>query len=559
MASSWIAKAVSRLLCSVYAASFCRQPSTAQFPALLDATLDDLRQGLDSGLFTSVDLVNAYVARIDEVNDDLHAVAEINPDAVSIAASLDQARAEGGPLLGPLHGIPVLLKDNIATNDKMNNTAGSFALVGARVGEDSTVADKLRRAGAVILGKATMAQWATCRGTNSSAGWSARGGQPIGAYYPNQDPLESSSGSGIASSIGLAWASLGTETLGSITMPCDVSNLVGIKPTLGLVSRHLVIPITEHQDVVGPMARTVKDAAHLLAAITGPDARDNYTSAIPFTKTPDYAAACVDSGLQGKRIGIPRHLFKDIPWPNTNYSISVFDSAVDVLRSGGAEIIDDMWLPVGDHVTRLLNLSSQVMGADFLVNLEEYFAKLTYNPYNITTVAELRNWTQGDPREGYPEHNTEVWDKELVRGVRNTDPLFWELYTERQYLAGPLGYAGALKNHSLDALVLPTRFVLGPAALLGTPVIAVPFGRHPDDTPIVKDDFGNLDVLAPNLPFGIGFAGAAFSEEKLISMAYAFEQRTKARTAIKPYIQPKTELGDIVQSREWRTNRLDLV
>ncbi|KAI8306198.1 putative amidase [Colletotrichum sp. SAR11_240] len=454
MASSWFAKAVSRLLCSVYAASFCREPPTYNFPPLLDATLDDLRQGLDSGLFTSVDLVNAYVARIGEVNDDLHAVAEINPDAVSIAASLDQARAQGGPLLGPLHGIPVLLKDNIATNDKMNNTAGSFALVGARVGEDSTVADKLRKAGAVILGKATMAQWATCR---------------------------------------------------------------------------------------------------------GPDPRDNYTSAIPFTKTPDYAAACVDSGLQGKRIGIPRHLFKDIPWPNTNYSISVFDSAVDVLRSGGAEIIDDIWLPVGDHVTRLLNLSSQVMGADFLVNLEEYFAKLTYNPYNITTVAELRNWTQGDPREGYPEHNTEVWDKELVRGVRNTDPLFWELYTERQYLAGPMGYAGALKNHSLDALVLPTRFVLGPAALLGTPVIAVPFGRHPDDTPIVKDDFGNLDVLAPNLPFGIGFAGAAFSEENLISMAYAFEQRTKARTAINPYIQPKTELGDIVQSRKWRTNRLDLV
>ncbi|KAF4884243.1 putative amidase [Colletotrichum fructicola] len=306
------------------------------------------------------------------------------------------------------------------------------------------------------------------------------------------------------------------------------------------------------------MARTVKDAAHLLAAITGPEFRDNYTSAIPFTETPDYAAACVDSGLQGKRIGIPRHLFKDTPWPNTNYSISVFDSAVDTLRSAGAEIVDDIWLPVGDHVTRLLNLSSQVMGADFLVNLEEYFAKLTYNPCNITTVAELRNWTQGDPREGYPEHNTEVWDRELVRGVRNTDPLFWELYTERQYLAGPLGYAGALKNHSLDALVLPTRYILAPAALLGTPVITVPFGRHPDDTPIVKDDLGNLDVLAPNLPFGIGFAGAAFSEEKLISIAYAFEQRTKARTAIKPYIRPKTELGDIVQSREWRASLQDL-
>ncbi|KAK1991994.1 amidase [Colletotrichum falcatum] len=550
MASSWFAKAVSRLLCSAYAASSCRRPLNADFPPLLDATLDDLRQGLDSGLFSSVDLVNAYVARIHEVNDDLRAIAEVNPDAVSIAASLDRARAQGEPLLGHLHGIPVLLKDNIATNDRMNNTAGSFALDGAKVGEDSNVADKLRRAGAVILGKTTMDQWASCRGTNSSAGWSARGGQAIGAFYPNQNPSGSSSGSGIASSIGLAWASLGTETMGSITLPCDVSNLVGIKPTLGLVSRHLVIPITEHQDVVGPMARTVRDAAHLLAAIAGPDPRDNYTSAVPFTETPNYAAACVESGLEGKRIGIPRHLFKDAPQPNTNYSISVFDSAVDTLRSAGADIVDDIRLPLVDHATRLLSLTEQITGADFLVNLEEYFAKLTHNPYNITTVAALRHWTQGDPREGYPEHNTDVWDGDLARGIRNTDPLFWELYTERRYLADQLGYGGALKNHSLDALVLPTRYVLGPAALLGTPVITVPFGRHPEDTPIVKDDLGNLDVLAPNLPFGIGFAGAAFSEENLIGMAYAFEQRTKARTAIKPYVQPKTELGDIVRSKQ---------
>ncbi|KAK1963006.1 amidase signature enzyme [Colletotrichum sublineola] len=418
MASFWYAKAVSRLLCSVYAASFCRRPSTASFPPLLDATLDDLRQGLDSSLFTSVDLVNAYVARINKVNNDLRAIAKINPDAVSIAASLDQARTQGEPHLGHLHGIPVLLKDNIATNDKMNNTAGSFALLGAKVGEDSTVADKLRRAGA---------------------------------------------------------ASLGTETLGLITMPCNVSNLMGIKPTLSLISRHLIIPITKHQDVVSPMARTVKDATHLLAAITRPDPQDNYTSAIPFTETPNYATAYVDSGLQGKQIG--------------------------------------------DHITHLLSLSGQVMGADFLVNLEEYFAKLTYNPYNITT----------------------------------------ELYTKRQYLTGPLGYKGALKNHSLNALVLPTKYILGPTALLGTPVITVPFRRHPDDTQIVKDNLSNLDVLAPNLPFGIGFAGTAFSKENLISMAYAFEQRTKAQNAIKPYIQPKTKLGDIIQSKEWRTNRLDLL
>ncbi|OHE99887.1 amidase [Colletotrichum orchidophilum] len=548
-------------ICLIWPASelaTCGQKPASAIPSLIDATLDDLSNGLSSGIFTSVDLVNAYIARIRETTSTLNAVTEINPDAVSVAETLDLIRRQGGPLLGPLHGVPVLIKDNIATADKMNNTAGSYALLGARVPEDSTVAAKLRKAGAILLGKANLSQWAECRSSNSSNGWSTYGGQILGAYYPLQDPSGSSGGSGVASSVGLAWASLGTETAGSILLPSDVNNVVGIKPTLGLTSRYLVVPISEHQDVVGPIARTVKDAAHLLGAIAGVDPNDNYTSAIPFQKTPDYAAACVESGLLGKRLGIPRHILHDYRgYPPSNYSVTVFDSAVDILRSAGAEIIDDIVLP-GYNLTEIYALTSKGLHADFAVDIEKYFGQLEYNPYNITTLRELRDWTQQDPREQWPEKNTATWDNNLAEGLRNTDPEFWDIHSRLLYLTGLQGYIGALNNHSLDALVLPTAFSVEDAAVSGTPVISVPFGRHPDDTEIVKDKTGTLNTVAPNLPFGIGFAGAPFSEETLISIAYAFEQKVHARKVIKPYLKPETDLEDIVKHRTEVEARLDL-
>ena len=214
-----------------------------RFPLLLEATLDDLVAGLESNLFTSADLVKAYSLRILEVNSTLHVVTELNPDALAIATHADELR-KNGTVLGPLHGIPILIKNNIATGDTMNNTAGSFALLGAKQG-DSTIAAKLRKAGAIILGKTNLSQWANYRSNNSTNGWSAYGGQATAAYYPDQDPSGSSSGSGVASSIGLALGALGTETSGSILSPADVSNLVGIKPTVGLTSRHLVIPVSQ--------------------------------------------------------------------------------------------------------------------------------------------------------------------------------------------------------------------------------------------------------------------------------------------------------------------------
>ncbi|KAK4963913.1 hypothetical protein LTR66_012577, partial [Elasticomyces elasticus] len=341
------------------------------FPTLIDVTLEELVDGLESGLFTSVDLVTAYTARINEVNGTLHAVTQLNPDAVAIAKQLDAMRANG-TVLGPLHGIPILIKNNIATLDQMNNTAGSFALEGAVTPSDSTVAAKLRKAGAILLGKANLSQWANYRSDNSSNGWSAWGDQTYAAYYPGQDPSGSSSGSGVSSAIGLALGSLGTETSGSILSPADVNNLVGIKPTVGLTSRYLVIPISEHQDTIGPMTRTVKDAAYILQAIAGSDPHDNYTSAIPNNSSiPDYVAACNYSALSGARIGVARNVLEI--WRNYTDPpvLAAFQTAIEEIRKAGATIVDANFTAFEQWQTD--NNETLVLNADFLVNLHTYF------------------------------------------------------------------------------------------------------------------------------------------------------------------------------------------
>lgn len=515
----------------------------AQFPGLLEATLDELRHGLDSHRFTSVDLTKAYLARIHEVNAQLHAVNEINPDALKIAAQLDKSRSQGN--LGPLHGIPVLIKDNIATHDKMNNTAGSYALLGAKVPEDSTIAAKLRKAGAIILGKANLSQWANFRSDNTSNGWTAIGGQTIGPYYPGQDPSGSSSGSGVSSAIGLAWACLGTETSGSIVSPSQENNLVGIKPSVGLTSRYLVVPISEHQDTVGPMGRTVKDAAHLLAAIVGKDKNDNYTSAIPWQTAPDYVGACKLSGLKGKRIGIPSEIIAKARYPPV--VTDRFKEAIGILKASGATIVDKIELPGYEAVNEPNEI---VLEVDFVSDLPRlYLSKLATNPNNITSVAELQTFTRKFPKEDYPERDTNLWQSGLQRGFDNTSPQFQKQYKAQLYYGGEQGLSGALKNNSLDALFLPTDFAAGIAAYLGEPVITVPMGRYPDGTPVQKNGFGNLNATAPNQPFGFAFTGARFSEETLIGMAYTLEQKTLVRKTIKPIVVPKTELKDVVGSK----------
>jgi amidase len=510
------------------------------FPPLLDATLEDLACGLGLGMFTSVDLVEAYVARIGEVNSTLRMVTELNPDARQIAADLDAERARGG-VRGPLHGIPMLLKNNIATNDKMGNTAGSYALLGAKVPEDSTVAAKLRRAGVVLLGKTNLSQWANFRSLNTSNGWSAYGGQTQGAYFPGQDPSGSSSGSGVASSLGLAFASLGTETDGSIVSPSQANNIVGIKPTVGLTSRYLVVPISEHQDTVGPMARTVKDAAYILFEIAGKDQNDNYTSAIPGNTIPDYVAACKDTALQGKRIGVPGNLIAAGRFPEP--VLAAFRAALDTIREAGAEVVDDITLPGVELLTSSpVDFELNVLEADFITNLAGYMAKLSVNPFNITTVAQLQDFTRNSTRESFPERDTGIWQQAIELGYGNDSPEFFSNYSMQLELAGPQGLTGALRNLSLDALVVPTGVSSGLPALIGAPVVTVPLGRMPDNTTVTRNRFGNLNATSPNFPFGIAFMAEHFAEERLVGIAYAFEQRTKVRKTIVPYLQPRTEV-----------------
>lgn len=488
-----------------------------EFPSLIDVELGDLIDGLAVGLFTSVDLVNAYIDRIMEVNSTLHMVTELNPDALTIAAEADKLRAEN-KILSPLHGIPILIKNNIATDDEMNNTAGSWSLLGSKVPRDSTIAAKLRKAGAIILGKTNLSQWANYRSYNTSNGWSAYGGQTYGAYYPRQDPSGSSSGSGVSSSLGLALAALGTETDGSILSPSDVNNLVGIKPTVGLTSRYLVIPISEHQDTVGPMARYVKDAAYILQQIAGYDPRDNYTSAIPNNGTlPDYVAACDFDAFKGKRIGIARNVL-DIYGVDPPV-LAAFNTAVKQIEEAGATIVDANFTAFDEYL--LSGNETLVLNADFLVDLANYFSELTYNPNNLQNLMDELRFTHKFPLERWPVRDTKVWESALNQSWDNTSPKFWPAYQADLFFGGPGGILGALERTNTDAVLLPTQLSPGIPALVGAPVVTVPMGFYPANTTAEMDGFGTLVAKAPNLPFGLSFMGRKFSEADLIGFAYA--------------------------------------
>ncbi|KAK0105226.1 hypothetical protein ONS96_004626 [Cadophora gregata f. sp. sojae] len=516
------------------------------YPDLIDVGAEELIAGLESGAWTSVDLTKAYLLRIQEVDDILQAVIELNPDVLSIAESLDAERANG-TIRSALHGIPMLIKNNIATHDQMNNTAGSYALLGAKVPRDATVAAKLRAAGVILLGKSNLSQWANFRSSNSSSGWSAYGNQTTSAYFPNGDPSGSSSGSGVGTSIGLAWASLGTETDGSILSPSSVNNLVGIKPSVGLTSRSLVIPISSHQDTVGPMARSVSDAAYILSIIAGKDASDNYTLAQPWDTPPDYTKSLNFSSLRGARIGVPRKVIASYQDNSSLPMISAFNAAVKVIEKAGATIVENADYPAWEGYLRDDN-ETLVLEADFISDLAAYLAQLETNPNNVTSLADIRNFTQSFQLESYPTRDTAIWDDALSLGYNNSDYQFWQAYQASYYYGAEGGVLGALDKYNLDALILPTDFASGPPARAGLPVVTVPLGSYPANTTVVKSRYWDLVQVGPNIPFGISFIGAMWSEESLIGFAYAFEQRTQVRSSIKPYISPTIQLADVVST-----------
>ncbi|EAW17744.1 putative amidase [Aspergillus fischeri NRRL 181] len=468
-------------------------------------------------------------------------VLEVNPDAWDIARQLDLER-KYGLVRGPLHGLPILVKGNIGTEDKMETAAGSYALVGAKVAADSTVAKKLRQAGVIILGKTSLSEWANFRSLNGSSGWNAQGGQTYAAYYPKQDPSGSSSGSGVAADLGLALAALGTETSGSILSPSENNNIVGIKPTVGLTSRYMVIPISQRQDTIGPMARTVKDAAIILQAIAGPDKHDNYTLASPFgSHLPNYVAACKLSGLKGKRIGIPRNVINTLD-ASSEPIVSAFEAAVSVISKAGATIVEDADFTGYDEYLNT-SIPQAVVAADFISDIASYLSKLKTNPNNLHNLEDIRRFTQQSPLEDYPSRDTGIWHLALASGINNTSPEFWPLHLQSLYYGEEGGLTGALSRHKLDAVILPTALAYEIPAIIGAPAVTVPLGSFPAGTPIEYNERGNLVEKAPGIPFGISFLGPRWSEESLIGMAYAFEQRTLVRKKLQRYIEPRSDLS----------------
>jgi len=491
------------------------------FPELVEATLGELQAAMAAGQLTARRLVEMYLERInalDQRGPALHAMLEINPEALTIADALDQERATNGPR-GPLHGIPLLIKDNIATVDSMQTTAGSLALLGSRPPRDAFVVSRLREAGAILLGKTNMSEWANFRSDSSSSGWSGRGGQARNPYVLDRSPSGSSSGSATAIAANLALASLGSETDGSILSPSSANAVVGIKPTVGLISRAGVIPIAHSQDTIGPIARTVTDAAALLGALTGVDPHDSATQASAGKFQRDYTQFLDRNGLRGARIGIPRQVY-------FGYSAgtdAIIQIAIEQMCELGAIIIDNADIPSAQQMSTS-NAESTVLLHEFKADLNAYLAELQET--QVHSLADIIAFNQAHTSAELP-----YFDQELLLKAEATtsldDPTYLAALEENQRLARQEGIDAVMDQHQLDALVMPTGhpawpidLVNGdhtkgsssqPAALAGYPAINVPAG------------------YICELPVGITFMGRAFSEPTLVKLAYAFEQATKAR------------------------------
>jgi len=429
----------------------------------------------------------------------------------------------------------------------LNTTAGSFSLLKSIVPDDAGVIKKLRAAGAIILGKASLSEWAHFRG-NVASGWSGRGGQGTNAYFPNADPCGSSSGSGIATSIGLTAVSLGTETDGSITCPTSNNNLAGIKVTLGLTSRAGVIPISEHQDTVGPICRSLTDAAAVLSVIAGPDPNDNFTLAQPLP-VPNFSLAVKNTNaLRGARIGVPRKVFtNDTITGNDPFVNVVFEQAIQTIRGLGATVVDPADLPTAEQIA-VSNNETIVLDIDFKIQLNKYFESLLANPSGVRSLADLIAFNNANAALEEPVNFTdqsELIESQQTNGMNST---YFQALAFDKELGGTNGIDAVLKMHNLDALILPAPgLTTVPAAIAGYPIITVPLGFYPDNVTI--GSAGPLTLYpAPGVPLGLSFLGTAFSEFKLIELAFAYEQKTKTRLARKafPAAIPKTQLIDVI-------------
>jgi amidase len=496
-----------------------------------ELTVGELQSGMAAGKFTAHSLVRKYLDRIDDVDKhgpEINAVIETNPEALTIATELDRER-KAKKLRGPLHGIPVLIKDNIDTNDRMTTTAGSLALGGSIPLQDSFVAKKLRDAGAVILGKTNLSEWANFRSGHSSSGWSGRGGQTKNPYVLDRNPCGSSSGTGAAIAANLAAVGIGTETDGSVVCPSSANSLVGLKPTLGLISRAGIIPIAHSQDTAGPMARSVTDAALLLSALTGVDARDDATRASSGKSFADYSKFLDANGLKGARIGVHRKGF--------GFSDAVdklMNDSIDIMKKRGAIVVDPADIPTQGKFD---DSELEVLLYEFKADLNSYLTSLGSRA-PVKSLKEIIEFNEQYRDREMPYFGQDLFIKAQAKGPL-TDKAYRDALAKNRRLSRKEGIDAVMDRNKLDALIAPTG---GPAwptdwlngdhftggystasAVAGYPHITVPAGYV----------FG--------LPVGISFFGRPWSEPILLKFAFAFEQATQVRRA--PQFLPTVKLG----------------
>jgi len=497
-------------------------PCPAQAPEIKPFELDeitiaDLQAGMASGKFSARSITEKYLARIEEIDKrgpTLNSVIEINPDALAIADALDKERKDQH-LRGPMHGVPVLIKDNIDTADSMQTTAGSLALLGSKPARDSFVAQKLRESGAIILGKTNLSEWANIRSSHSSSGWSGRGGQTTNPYALDRNPCGSSSGSGAATAASLCAVAVGSETDGSVVCPSSANGLVGIKPTLGLISRAGIIPIAHSQDTAGPMARTVRDAAILLSALAGVDPRDSATAASASKAATDYTKFLDPRGLRGARIGVARKYFG-----SNDAQDQLMNNLIVAMKRQGADIVDPADLPTHGKFD---DTEFLVLLYELKADLNAYLASRPGAPSSLKNIIEFND---SNREKEMPYFGQDIFIKAEAKG-----PLTTKEYTDaleaNHRLSRQEGIDAVMDQFHLDVIMAPTAgpawltdFANGDHAVGGSSNAAAVAG-YPDITVPAGFVFG--------LPVGISFFGRAWSEPTLLKIAYGFEQTIQAR------------------------------
>lgn len=523
-------------------------------PDLLNLSIIEALKGLENGQYTSEELVLAHLSRIDEVNDQVHAILRINPGAIQEAKAADAIRRSGAKL-GKLHGIPILIKDNIAVKG-MPTTAGSLALASAHFPTHATVVQKLLDQGAIILAKTGLSEWSNYRSNESSNGWNPITGQCFGGFHECQDPSGSSSGSSVGTSLGLGIASLGSETDGSIIMPAEINNVVGLKPTVGRTSRFGVIPISDTQDTIGPITKTVQDAALMLECISGPDSRDPKTrhpkGTTDFSK---FVSRGSDERkrLDGVRIGVPRNMFMhDAP----DFVISSLTQLITTLQTtSGARVVD---VNVDGYSEKAITEAEKtVLSMEFKPCLEKY---LSQSDSDMKTLEQIIAFTESEEREELGRRDIALFKDSVT--LNSLHPIKddnddgesrkWRDEAGQTSFRNGLKIDTTLDDGNLDVLMVPAVYASGLAAVSGHPILTIPLSFSPGHTKVEWNALKTTVKSGPGIPFGVAIVGRKWEEDKLIRIGGEIERVTRVRAEKsrgRLLVMPVTQLMDVKMNR----------